>query len=349
MIADPLPWYNGTMEKEHITVDDVMASLDKDTLAGFRLARDISKERIPTASYGINRLLGGGLGIGKQHTFYGNESSGKTALMLQTIALNQRLGEVCAFIDAEHSFDFEWAERLGVDTDKLLVSQAATIPDVANQQVRLIKAGVRLIVIDSTSALMPKSFFADGEMKDFEKAGQIGQISKDLGQMAKMVQGINFNTAIVHISQIRMDLGNSFMPGMKQTGGKELEHNDSFRVRLFSSKSEKQAIMGDVQYGDIVIQERIGRNVTWNVEKNKINGKYGNGEYGLYTEGNFVGVDKASELLAYAIQFGVVHKGGAWFTIYGERLQGEKNAVKHIRENPEVAEKIEAELDAKSL
>lgn len=336
-------------EVSQISVDDIFASLDKDTLSMVRRGRDISKEKIPTASFGINNLLDGGLSIGKQHTFWGNEQAGKSALMLQTIALNQKLGNVCAYIDAEHSFDYEWAERLGVDVDNILVSQASTISDVADLQVKFIRAGARLIVIDSTSALMPKSFFKEGEMKDFDKAGQIGQLAKDLGQMCKMVQGVNFSCAIVHISQVRMDLGNAFMPGMKPTGGKETEHSDSFRVRLFSSKSEKQAIMGNIQRGGMLIEERIGRNVTWNIDKNKINGKYGTGEYSLYTLGEHVGIDRASELLAYGIKFGIIVKGGAWYTIYDERFQGDNKAKAYIRENAEVAEKLEAEINAQSI
>lgn len=337
------------VDVENVSVEDILAGLDKDTLGLVRLGREISKERIPTASFGINNLLDGGLAIGKQHTFWGNEQAGKSALMLQTIALNQRLGYVCALIDAEHSFDWEWAQRLGVDVDKLIVAQASTISDVADLQVKLIRQGVKLIVIDSTSALMPKSFFKEGEIKGFDQSGQIGQFAKDLGQMCKMVQGVNFSAAIVHISQVRMDLGNSFMPGMKPSGGKETEHTDSFRVRLFSSKSEKQAIMGKIQRGGMLIEERIGRNVTWNIDKNKINGKYGTGEYGLYVLGDFVGVDRASELLAYGIKYGIVQKGGAWYTIYGERFQGDAKATTYVRENPEIAEKLESEINAQSV
>lgn len=331
------------------TTDDILAKLDKKTLAFIKRGNEIPKEKIPTASFGINHVLDGGLAIGKQHTVWGNEQAGKSALMMQTVALNQKLGNTCAWIDAEHSFDYEWAERLGIDTENLLVSQAGTISDVADQQVALIEAGVRLIVIDSTSALAPKSYFKDGEMKSFDQAGQIGQFAKDLGQMCKMVQGINYTCAVVHISQVKMDLGNSFMPGMKPDGGKQTEHSDQFRLRLFSSKSDKQAIMGQVQRGHVLVEEAIGRNVTWTVNKNKINGRGGTGEYGLYTNGDFVGIDRASELLAYGIKYGVVEKGGAWYTIYGERFQGDTKAKAHLRENPELMEKLEAEINAQSV
>jgi recombination protein RecA len=331
------------------TIDDILAQLDKDTLKMVRRGSEITKEKIPTASFGLNRLLDGGLSLGKQHTFWGNEQAGKSATMLQTVGVNQELGVSCAYIDAEKTFDYDWAARLGVDTDKLIVSQASTISDVANLQIKLIQMGIGLIVIDSTSFLQPKSFFDDGEVKSFDKAGQIGQYAKDLGQMVKMVNGVNYTTAIVHISQVKMDLGNSFMPGMKPDGGKAVEHADSLRIRMFSSKSEKQAIMGKIQRGEMLIEERVGRKVTWTVDKNKINGRYGMGEYDFYTMGDFVGIDRASELITDGIKFGIIAKGGAWYTVYDERLQGDTKVKEYIRANPEVAEKLEAEIIAKSI
>lgn len=340
-------YYDDDMDT--VSVDDVLAKLDKATLSMVKRGREISKRRLPTASFGLNNLLDGGIPVGKQTTFWGNEQAGKSAFLLQTIALNQRLGVVCGLIDAEHSFDFEWAERLGVDTDSLLVTQASTISDVADIQVKWIEAGMGLLTIDSTSALMPKSFFKEGEMKSFDNAGQIGQFAKDLGQMCKMVQGSNWNCAVVHISQVRMDLGNSFMPGMKPSGGKETEHTDQLRIRLFSSKSEKQAIMGKIEVGGQLIEERIGRKVTWNIDKNKINGRYGTGEYDLYTVGDSVGLDRASEILAYGIKYGAIEKGGAWFTIAGERLQGETKAKEFLRTNPDVLKEIEEKISAESI
>lgn len=336
-------------DEKNVTADDILAQLDKNTLNMVRKGREIEKRTIPTASFGLNTILGGGLYLGKQHTFWGNESSGKSALMLQTIGINQKRGLPCAWIDAESSFDPEWAARLGVDNDQLIVSPASSIADVGDLQVKLINAGVGLIVVDSTSALLPKSYFDDGELKDFDKRRQVGQLAKDLGEMCGTVQSVNFDCAVVHISQVRMDLGNSFMPGMKPTGGKQTEHSDQVRVRLFSSKSEKQAIMGEIQRGSNLVQERVGRTVTWSIDKNKVNGRYGNGEYALYVLGDEVGIDRASELLAYGINYGIVEKGGAWYTIYGERFQGDKKALAYLRENIAVMDTLEGEVRAESV
>lgn len=337
-----------TIEQDsEVTIEAILATLDKDTLNMVRRGRDISNTFLPTASFGLNNLVGG-LKVGAQHTLWGNEQAGKSAAMMQTIAVNQRLGVPCAWVDAEHSFDPAWATRLGVDVDKLVVSQVANIADAANLQVKLIQGGLRLISVDSTSALKPASFFDDGELKDFSNTRQIGQFAKDLGNMCSYVQGRNWSCAVVHISQVRTDLS-GFKPSMKAAGGMETGHTDQLRIKLFSSKSEKQAIMGQVQRGDMLIEERIGRTVTWTIDKNKLNGRYGTGTYALYVLGDFVGIDRASELLAYGIKYGIVSKGGAWYTVGSERLQGDAKATLYIRDNPDVAADLEEQINEKSL
>lgn len=333
---------------DKISFEDIMASLDKNTKSMVKIGSEINREVIPTASYNLNSLLGGGFRKGKQHTIWGGEQAAKTGFMLQTAGINQALGENIAWIDAEHSFDPSWARRLGLDPDRIAVSEVSTISELTDLQVTLIKQGFDLIVIDSTSALMPKSFIdKDGEMKDFASTGQLGQMAKDLGQMCKMIQGINYTCAVVHISQARVDVGSPAMTKpFKPTGGKEVEHTDSLRIRLMSSKSEAKAIMGNVQYGPNIVQEKIGIPVTWKIDKNKINGKYGSGDYDFYTGGEFVGLDQAGELLDTAVTYGIVDKSGAWFTVFGERAQGRHGAVAHLRANPEVMDKIRTELES---
>lgn len=330
-------------------IDEVLARLNKKTLDKFRMGRDISKLVLPTASLGLNMRIGGGLGIGKQTTLFGNQSSGKSAFMLQTIGINQKGGRACGYIDAEKTFDYEWAERLGVDVDHLPVSQVSSISDMADVCSDWIHAGIELITVDSTSALMPESFYnKDGVVKAFEDTRQVGQFAKDLGQACRMVQAANFNAAFVCISQIRMDLGNSFMPGTKASGGKEVEHLDSLRIKMFSSKSEKQAITGQVQRGSQLVQETVGRTVTWTVDKNKINGRWGSGSYDLLVQGDEVGIDRAGEVLDYAIKLGLVDQKGPWIVIFDEKLQGRSNAIKYIKQHDDVRNKLEDGL-AESL
>lgn len=336
---------------EKISFEDIMASLDKETLSHVKIGSEINREIIPTASFGLNRALGGGFRKGKQHTIWGGEQAAKTSFMLQTCGINQKRGENIAWIDAEHSFDPTWARKLGLDPDRVAVSEVSTIGELTDLQVSLIRSGFDIIVIDSTGALMPKSFIdKDGDLKAFADTAQLGAVAKDLGQMCKMVQGINYSTAIVHISQARVDVGSPAMTKpFKPIGGKEVEHTDSLRVRLMSSKAEAKAIMGDIAYGDVLLQEKVGIPVTWMINKNKINGKYGAGDYDFYIQGDFLGLDRAGELLDMAVTYGIVEKGGAWYTVFGERFQGRSNAVAHLRENEALLEKIEGEINDKSI
>lgn len=330
-----------------ITFEDIMASLDKDTLSMVKVGSDINRGIIPTASYNMNRILGGGLRKGKQHTFWGPEQSAKTAFTLQTAGIAQRLGEKVAWIDAEHSFDPDWAFKLGLDPDQMLVSEVSTIGELTDLQVKLIRKGFTFIAIDSTGALMPKSYVdKTGELKDFADTAQLGAVARDLGQMCKMVQGINYSAAVIHISQARVDVGSSAMTKpFKPIGGKEVAHTDSLRIRLFASQAEANQIMGASQRGMNLVQEKHGIPVTWKIDKNKLNGRYGTGKYDFFIGGDHLGLDLFGEVLDTAESFGVIEKGGAWYTIYGERKQGRIKAVQYLRETPEVFDKIKAELD----
>jgi hypothetical protein len=210
----------------------------------------------------------------------------------------------------------------------------------------MIRSGVQLIVIDTTSFLMPGSFYEGDDLKSFEDTKQMAQQARELGQMCRMIQGENFTCAMVHISQVRVDLSASSMhKPMKPSGGKEVGHADSLRVKLFSSKSEKEALTG---IGNTGLEEIIGRKVTWSIDKNKVNGRTGVGTYDFYTQGSLIGVDKASEPLDYGIKYGII-TGSTWLSIYDEKFQGAAKTKAYIRENPDVSARLEAEIIAKSV
>jgi recombination protein RecA len=333
-----------------VTFEDVLASLDKDTRAQLKIGSEISYEKFPTASFRLNRLLGGGFRRGKQHTLWGQEQSAKTAFALQSAAVNQRLGQNIAWVDAEHSFDPEWAFKLGLDPDRVLVSEVSTISELTNLQVKLVNAGIDMIFIDSTAALMPKSFVdKDGNLKPFEETGQLGQMAKDLGQMCKMVQGINWSSAIVHISQARVDVGSPAMhKPMIPIGGKEVRHTDALRIRFSASAADDKQIKENIQTGKMVVEERVGFPVNWLVNKNKINGRYGANEFNFYL-GNGTenaGVDTTGEIFDIGVERGIVEKSGVWYNIYGKQNSGRRNSIAYLKENPQIAEKLEAEIDA---
>lgn len=333
-------------DRESVSIEDILASLDKETRSDLRLGSEIFQEAIPTASYGLNKHLDGGFPIGKQTTVWGGEGSGKSGLLMQTVGIAQAQGIPCAWIDSEGIFNQAWAKKLGVDTDLLIYSRASTISDAANQQVKLIKAGVKLLVIDTTSELWPKSFVdKKGDLKDFDDMGQLGQQAKDLGQMSKMVAGINYSCAVVHISQQRVNVGSPAMhkPNMA-TGGKEIGHNDAVRIRLTGTKTDDKLIKESVQRGSNIVEEVVGFPVDFWIMKNRVTGDEATGKYDFYKKGN-PGVNYAGEILDDAVAYGLVDKSGAWVTIYGERMQGRKTAVEYLRENPEVVDKLRGELD----
>lgn len=329
------------------SIEDVMARLDKDTLKQVILASEIERKFIPTHSVGLNLLLGGGFSRGHQTTLFGNESAGKSTFVLETIARNQRENPEfsAAWMDTEKTLDREWARSLGVDTDRLLVAYKSNVGEATDMMIKWINAGVDLICVDSSSNLMPKSFFEkDGTIKEFDKTGQMGQMAKELGQMCRMLQGINFETALIFISQVRMDLG-GFIPQEKASGGKEVGHLDSLRIKLSSSKSESKAIKGEVQRGDILIEEIIGRVVKWQIAKNKVNGRYGTGEYNLITQGERVGLDAGAELRDYGVLYGIIEKvGTSRFVINGESIHGKDNAAVYIAEADGIAEFLTDEI-----
>jgi recombination protein RecA len=335
--------------QEKISFEDIMASLDKDTISKVKIGSSISREVIPTASLRLNRLLGGGFRKGKQHTIWGAEQSTKSAFVMQSAGVAQAMGYNVAWIDAEHSFDPSWATRLGLDPDRLAITEVSTIAELTDLQVVLIERGFDMIVIDSTAALMPKSFMdKNNEMKGFADTAQLGQMAKDLGQMCKMVQGINYTCAVVHISQARVDVGASSMnKPFKPVGGKEVAHTDSLRIRFMSTKADDKQIKKEIQRGANLVEEAVGSPVTWVIDKNKITGEYGSGRYDFYKKNNpeFSGLDVTGEIIDLAIDYGFIEKTGAWFTVGDKRLQGRHNVIAYLSEEPEILAKLRAEVE----
>jgi recombination protein RecA len=270
--------------------------------------------------------------------------------MLQTIGMAQKEGMKCAYIDAERRFRANWAEKLGVDTESLDISRVRSIPDFADAGMDLIRAGYDLIVVDSTSALLPEMFFDEhGEVKSFDDTKQLGRFAADMGKACRMHLAEATDTAIVHISQIRKEVGQQKAPDIP-TGGKEIRHRDSLRIKLTSSASDSYAIKEAVAYGDNLIEEAVGRPVTWLINKNGLTGTYTSGNYDFYVKGDHnPGVDYRSELIEFAKKYGIVVVKGSWYNLYGEQMQGAAKLNKYLVENPTVQEKLEAELYDKSL
>jgi len=317
--------------------DELLASLSPKLRKLIQTADHIPPmEYAQTPSPGLNKALGGGLVYGRQILIWGNKSAGKSSLCLQIIANEQKKGKTCAYIDAEGTFDKVWAERLGVDTSKLLVSHAQTINNMVDVGVQLLKAGIDVMVVDSISTLLPAVYFEkDGdELKQLENTKQIGAEAKDMTNAVKMLNYANQgHSMIILISQTRTSIGAMFS-SLIPTGGKAVQFYSSTIIKLFSSESENQAIKGKVTMGNKIIDRLVGRTVNWDITFNKTAAGFQSGSYPFIFVGDYVGVDGISETVDMAIMEGYIKQGGAWFTVGEEKFQGKPELVKYVRGNP---------------
>ena len=280
---------------------------------------------IPSGSLGLDLALGvGGLPRGRVIEIFGPESSGKTTLMLHTIAEAQKAGGTAAFIDAEHALDLTYAEKLGVNTADLLVSQ----PDTGEQALEicemLVRSGaVDLIVIDSVAALVPRAEL-EGEMGDQHMGLQARLMSQALRKLTATIS--KSNTTVVFINQIRMKIGVMFGNPETTTGGNALKFYASVRLDV-----RRIAALKD---GD----EVIGNRTRVKVVKNKVAPPFRQAEFDiLYNQG----ISIEGDLLDLGSEAGIVEKSGAWYSFGGERIgQGRENARRFLIENPDVRERV---------
>ena len=323
----------------------ILAKLDPKTRQRVQLATSVDAEKQKTPSIGLNLALKGGFGYGRQVLVWGNKSAGKSSFCLQMIALAQKEGKTCAWIDAEASYSAEWAEKLGVDSSSLIYSPAKTINDMVDVAVKLMEADVDLIVVDSISALLPAIYFEkDGdELKDLQDTKQIGAEAKDMTHAVKMLNYANKNTLLVLISQQRNQFG-SMHASHIPTGGMAVKFFSSTVIKLWSSEAEANAIKAGVQVGDKIIEQRVGRPVNWIIDYNKLGPPNLSGQYDFYYQGEILGVDSVGEVLDSAEMMGKIQRGGAWYTINEERFQGRAKALEYLRNNPEIVEELSKSL-----
>jgi recombination protein RecA len=326
-----------------MVAEEILAKLDPKTRQRIQLATEVDVQKQPTPSIGLNEALKGGLGYGRQVLVWGNKSAGKSSFCLQMLGMAQKEGRTCAWIDSESSYSAEWASKLGVDSSNIIYSPAKTINDMVDVGTGLMEAGVDIIVVDSISALLPAIYFdKDGdELKQLQDTKQIGAEAKDMTHAVKMLNYANKNTLLVLISQQRNQFG-SMHASHIPTGGMAVKFFSSTVIKLWSSEAEANQIKDDVQVGDKLIQQKVGRPVNWIIDYNKLGPPNLSGQYDFYYQGSHVGVDKVAEILDVAEMMGRVERGGAWYTVLGERLQGRAKAIQYLRDNPEVVDTLES-------
>ena len=281
---------------------------------------------VSTGSLGLDIALGvGGLPRGRVIEIYGPESSGKTTLTLQVIAEMQKQAGTCAFIDAEHALDIQYAQKLGVNLQELLISQ----PDTGEQALEIVDALVRsgsidLIVIDSVAALTPKAEL-EGEMGDSLPGLQARLMSQAMRKLTGTIK--KTNTMVIFINQIRMKIGVMFGNPETTTGGNALKFYASVRLDIRRTGSIKKA------------EEVIGSETKVKVVKNKVAPPFKTAEFDiLYGEG----ISREGEIIDMGVNARILDKSGAWYAYNGEKIgQGKDNAREYLRENPEIAREIE--------
>jgi recombination protein RecA len=289
-------------------------------------------EVIPTGSIALDVALGlGGLPRGRIIEIYGPESSGKTTVALHAVASAQKAGGIAAFIDAEHSLDPDYAQKLGVDTDALLVSQ----PDTGEQALEiadmLIRSGaIDIVVIDSVAALVPKAEI-EGEMGD----SHVGLQARLMSQALRKITGAlnQTKTTAIFINQLREKVGVLFGSPETTTGGKALKFYASVRLDVRRIETLKDGT------------ESVGNRTRVKVVKNKLAPPFRNAEFDILYG---IGISREGGLIDLGVEQGIVRKAGAWYTYEGDQLgQGKENARNFLHDNPDLAEEIEKKIKEK--
>ena len=323
------------VQQKEKTLDLAISQIEKQFGQGsiMRMGEDsiVKIESISTGSISLDAALGiGGIPRGRITEIYGPESSGKTTLTLHIIAEAQKMGGYAAFIDAEHAMDPEYAKKLGVDTDNLLISQPDTGEQALDITETLVRSGaLDIIVIDSVAALVPKAEL-DGDMGDSHMGLQARLMSQALRKLTGSVS--KSKTSVIFINQIRHKIGVMFGSPETTTGGNALKFYASIRLDIRR--------IGQVKEGDQV----VGNRTRVKVVKNKVAPPFKNTEFDImYGEG----ISYEGDLLDLAVQADIVNKMGAWYSYNKEKIgQGRENAKRYLQDNENVRNEIETGIKA---
>ena len=315
------------------TIADIDSHFGKGTVMRMGDRENLDIPSISTGSIGLDIALGiGGIPKGRVTEIYGPESSGKTTLTLQIIAQCQKEGGTCAFIDAEHALDPQYAEKLGVNVDELLLSQPDTGEQALEVADMLVKSkSVDLVIIDSVAALVPRAEI-EGEMGDHHVGLQSRLMSQALRKLTGSIS--NTNTMMIFINQIRMKIGVMFGSPETTSGGNALKFYSSVRmdIRRIGAIKDKDNI--------------IGNSTRVKVVKNKVSPPFKVVEFDLmYGKG----ISKSGELIDLGAKADIVEKSGAWYAYKGEKIgQGKENAKLYLEQNPKAAAEIEMAIREKA-
>lgn len=311
-----------------LAVDQIEKQFGKGSIMHLEGDNKVDIETIPTGSVSLDIALGGGIPKGRIVEIYGPESSGKTTLTLHVIAELQKKGGTAAFVDAEHALDPAYAKRLGVDVEKLLVSQ----PDSGEQALEIVETLVRsnavdIVVIDSVAALVPQAEI-EGDMGDSHMGLQARLMSQALRKLTSIIS--RSKCTVIFINQLRMKIGVMFGNPETTTGGNALKFYASVRMDIRRTSQIKTG------------EEIIGNRVRVKVVKNKVAPPFRQAEFDImYNQG----ISSEGDILDLATEKGIVEKAGAWFAYGGENIaQGREAAKQYLKDNPKVLKEIDKKV-----
>lgn len=322
-------------------IDDFKAKLPKAVRDNVRLVNDVETKKYETASIGLNYALNGGIGQGRITCLYGSSGSGKSLLMLQSIAEWQKQGLICGYLDSEGTVTREFAARLGVDIDSLIYWNKKTFAGATDAVLPYLRAGIDILVVDTFSDLLPEQFMEkDGTVKEFEGNKQIGAHAKSTTIMLNMMHTeIQPNTAIIMMSQTTTDLSGMHAVQVPH-GGKKIEFKVSSMIKLTSSRFDSQQIKETIDGK----QTPVGREITATVMKNKFGPEMRIAKWNMFYEGDKLGIDFDKELVDLASFYNVIDRGSTgWMTWHDIKAQGAKNFLKAV--TPEQIQEIKLELE----
>ncbi|MFA5197405.1 MAG: recombinase RecA [Patescibacteria group bacterium] len=310
-------------------VDQIEKQFGKGSIMRLGEATNMNVEVIPTGSLSLDLALGvGGVPKGRVIEIYGPESSGKTTLAYHIVAQAQKMGGTAAFIDAEHALDPDYAKNIGVDIDKLLLSQ----PDTGEQALEITETLVRsnsvdILVVDSVAALVPRAEI-EGDMGESHMGLQARLMSQALRKLTGIIS--KSNTVVIFINQLRMKIGVMFGNPETTTGGQALKFYSSVRMDIRRTEQIKDG------------ENVIGNHVKVKIVKNKVAPPFKTAEFDImYNEG----ISKVGEITDLAVKHGLVNKNGAWYEYNGEKIgQGREATKQYLRDNPKIAEELETKI-----
>ncbi len=316
---------------EHLqtAVDQIEKQFGKGSIMLLGKTAQMNVQVIPTGSLSLDMALGvGGVPKGRVIEIYGPESSGKTTLAYHIIAEAQKIGGTAAFVDAEHALDPEYAKNIGVNIDKLLISQ----PDTGEQALEITETLVRsgsidILVVDSVAALVPRAEI-EGDMGESHMGLQARLMSQALRKLTGIIS--KSNTVVIFVNQLRMKIGVMFGNPETTTGGQALKFYSSVRMDIRRTEQIKDG------------ENVIGNHVKVKIVKNKVAPPFKSAEFDImYNEG----ISKVGEIVDLAVKHGIVDKSGAWYEYDGQKIgQGREAAKQYLRDNPKTAETIEAKI-----